>query len=269
VLALPLRAMNENWKGGSMPYKARFKKLAVNSASLVFHFAHGGLLITGFVVILLGVGYYNGSFELSLRSAPAAVPPVRLEPVAIETASLQQTALKSAALKSEEALPTNPLKPAMRAVVNDLARRYHVSSQAIEPLVLAAQIAGARVNLDPLLILAVVAIESRFNPFAESVVGAQGLMQIIPKYHQDKIDAAGSGKNALLDPHTNIQVGVRVLKESIQRAGSLEAGLQQYAGAPDDSDAQYASKVMAEKQRLEQAVRLFAAKRTRQADASA
>jgi len=248
-----------------MPYKARFKKLAVTSASLVLHFAHGSLLVTGFVVIFLGVGYYNGSYDLPMKGLPAASAPAAQVVSAVPAPAVMQ----KTAFKPDESVPSSPLKPAMRAVVNDLARRYHVSSQAIEPLVRAVQLAGARVDLDPLLILAVVAVESRFNPFAESGAGAQGLMQVIPKYHQDKIEAAGRGKNALLDPHTNIQVGVRVLKESIERAGSLQAGLQQYAGAMDDSGAQYSSRVLAEKQRLEQAVRVFAAKRTRQVDTSA
>jgi soluble lytic murein transglycosylase-like protein len=152
-------------------------------------------------------------------------------------------------------------------VAGHLARKYRVSTLAIEPLVLAAQEAGAEVGLDPLLILAVTAVESRFNPFAESVMGAQGLMQVIPKFHQDKLEAHGTDRSGLLDPQINIRIGARVLKESITRMGSLEAGLQQYAGALADADSQYASKVIAEKGRLEQAMRQQATRRTRPVDA--
>ena len=80
------------------------------------------------------------------------------------------------------------------------------------------------------------AIESSFNPFAQSSVGAQGLMQVMTKVHDDKYEAFG-GNLAAFDPVTNLRVGVQVLKECIARAGSLEAGLRFYVGAanlPDD-----------------------------------
>jgi len=88
-------------------------------------------------------------------------------------------------------------------------------------------------------------------------------MQVIPKFHQDKLEQHGTDKSGLLDPEINIRIGARVLKESIRRMGSIEAGLQQYNGAPGDSEAPYASKVMAEKARLEQAMRQQASRRTR------
>jgi soluble lytic murein transglycosylase-like protein len=141
-----------------------------------------------------------------------------------------------------------------RALVNYLSRRYRVASSATEQLVDAAYDAGQQVGLDPLLILAVMAIESRFNPIAESDMGAKGLMQVIPKHHQDKLIDHG-GEGAVLDPTTNILLGARILKEYIRRTGSLEAGLQFYNGALADISSQYAQKVMAEMERLQQAVR--------------
>jgi soluble lytic murein transglycosylase-like protein len=100
----------------------------------------------------------------------------------------------------------------------------------------------------------VISIESRFNPIAESVMGAKGLMQIIPKYHLDKLRAAG-GEDAVLDPESNIHVGTRILQEYVHRTGTLEAGLQFYNGAWRDASAHYAHKVMAERDRLEQVLR--------------
>jgi energy-converting hydrogenase Eha subunit A len=141
-----------------------------------------------------------------------------------------------------------------RAIASYLARRYKVAPDATEQLVGAAFEAGQQSEIDPLLILAVMAIESRFNPIAESVMGAKGLMQVIPKHHQDKFFEFG-GEDAVLEPMTNIRVGARILKEYIRRTGSLEAGLQLYAGALSDISAQYAQKVMAEKERLRQALR--------------
>ena len=71
---------------------------------------------------------------------------------------------------------------------------------------------GREKQLDPLLLLAVIAIESRYNPLAESHVGAQGLMQVMTSVHQDKFDAVG--KNPL-DPGANIAVGATILRDCI------------------------------------------------------
>jgi soluble lytic murein transglycosylase-like protein len=140
------------------------------------------------------------------------------------------------------------------ALVSYVSRRYRIASSATEQLVDAAYDAGQQVGLDPLLILAVMAIESRFNPIAESGMGAKGLMQVIPKHHQDKLNDHG-GEIAVLDPTTNILVGARILKEYIRRTGSLEAGLQFYNGALADISSQYAQKVIAEMERLQEAQR--------------
>jgi soluble lytic murein transglycosylase-like protein len=141
--------------------------------------------------------------------------------------------------------------PEYRTLAVYLSRRYKVAQDATEQLVGAAHEAGTRTGMDPLLILAVMAVESRFNPIAESVMGAKGLMQVIPKYHQDKLDALG-GEDSVFDPMTNIMVGARILKDAVRRGGGLMPGLQLYAGAFGDDSQQYAQKVMAEKQRMQQ-----------------
>jgi len=141
-----------------------------------------------------------------------------------------------------------------RAVASYVSRRYRIAPETTEVFVGAAQEAGREVGLDPLLIIAVMAVESRFNPVAESVVGAKGLMQVVPRHHLDKLMEHG-GAGAVLDPVTNIALGARILKEYIRRTGSLEAGLQFYNGALADPSSQYAQKVLAERERLQQAVR--------------
>jgi soluble lytic murein transglycosylase-like protein len=147
-----------------------------------------------------------------------------------------------------------PLDATQQALVEHLSRRFYIASAATERMVVAAHRAALEVGLDPLLVLAVISIESRFNPIAESVMGAKGLMQIIPKYHLDKLRAAG-GEDAVFDPESNIHVGTRILQEYVHRTGTLEAGLQFYNGALRDTTAQYAQKVLAERDRLEQVLR--------------
>jgi soluble lytic murein transglycosylase-like protein len=135
-----------------------------------------------------------------------------------------------------------------------LSRRYKVALDATEQLVGVAHEAGSRTGLDPLLLLAVMAVESRFNPIAESVMGAKGLMQVIPKFHQDKLDALG-GQDSVLDPMTNILVGARILQDAVRRGGGLMPGLQLYNGAFGDDSQQYAQKVLAEKERMRQTLK--------------
>ncbi len=136
-----------------------------------------------------------------------------------------------------------------RAVAEFIARRYRVAESASAAFVSTAYRVGQEFALDPLLILAVMAIESRYNPVAESSMGAKGLMQIIPKYHQEKLLEHG-GEHALLDPEVNIQVGAQILREYLRRFGETEAALQKYAGAFDEPTLQYSGKVLAEKARL-------------------
>lgn len=140
----------------------------------------------------------------------------------------------------------------IRAMADYLAKRYDVSVEATQHLVQMAFAVGREVSLDPLLILAVMGIESRLNPIAESGAGAQGLMQVIPKYHLDKVPESHADAS-FLNPHVNVLVGAKVLKEYIGRSGGdLRSGLQMYNGSAWDSSARYAAKVISEKERLRQ-----------------
>ena len=127
-----------------------------------------------------------------------------------------------------------------------IARRYKVAPEPVAALVQESWQIGQRAGLDPTLILAIMAVESSFNPFAQSAVGAQGLMQVMTRVHDDKYEAFG-GTRAAFDPISNLRVGVQVLKECIQRAGSLQEGLRYYVGAALlESDGGYAGRVLAE-----------------------
>jgi hypothetical protein len=150
-------------------------------------------------------------------------------------AVVRATALDPAALVREQ-----------RALTHWIARRYKVAPEPVGALVQEAWALGERARLDPTLILAIVAVESSFNPFAQSPMGAQGLMQVVTRVHDDKYEPFG-GTHAAFDPITNLRVGVQVLRECIARAGSVAEGLRFYVGAALlDGDGGYAAKVMAE-----------------------
>jgi hypothetical protein len=132
-----------------------------------------------------------------------------------------------------------------------LSRKYRVAPEPLSALIAEAYEVGPINQIEPTLILAVMAIESGFNPFAQSNMGAQGLMQVMTKVHYDKYEGFG-GKFAAFDPVANLRVGVFVLKECITRAGgSVEGGLKFYVGASNsEMDGGYAQKVMVEHARL-------------------
>ena len=155
---------------------------------------------------------------------------------------------------SDRAMAVNPkdLPKEQAKVAYWLSKKYRVAPEPVGLLVAEAYATGTRVQLDSTLILAIMAVESSFNPFAQSSVGAQGLMQVMTRVHTDKYERVG-GQLAAFDPVTNLRVGVKVLMDCINRTGSVEGGLVCYVGASDLSfDGGYAAKVLAEHTRLRQ-----------------
>ena len=230
--------------------------------------AHGFLALTHNGFALLGLAVAISALimisrpdlrlagEAHLRQWLDARQPVVAE-ASVEDAPAAATAMVAA---SERATAANPkaLPKEQAAVAYWLSKKYRVAPEPIAALVSAAYELGKVNKLDPTLILSIMAIESSFNPFAQSSVGAQGLMQVMTSVHTDKYQSFG-GQHAAFDPVTNLKVGVKVLKECIARAGSVEGGLRYYVGAANlESDGGYAAKVMAENQRLRQAVGLRA-----------
>jgi soluble lytic murein transglycosylase-like protein len=214
------------------------KQIAVQTYTSITAFLHNGLAVFGAVAavaLLLGA---RPVVDHGAQPNPASA--------AFGTIRHEGISLYTPAVESEN--------PQYRTLAVYLSRRYKVAVDATEQLVGAAHEAGDRLGMDPLLILAVVAVESRFNPIAESVMGAKGLMQVIPKFHQDKFEEHG-GEDSVFDPMTNILVGTRILKDAMRRGGGLMPGLQLYAGAWGDDGQQYAQKVVAEKERMQQTLK--------------
>ena len=160
---------------------------------------------------------------------------------------VEQTAVDRATAADPQALP-----PEQAQLAQWIARKYQVAPEPVAALVTGAYQAGQATHIDPALILAVMAIESSFNPFAQSTAGAQGLMQVMTRVHGDKYDGYG-GQFAAFDPLSNLRVGVWVLRDCIDKAGSIGGGLRCYVGAAHlKTDSGYASKVLAEYGRLQQ-----------------
>lgn len=171
----------------------------------------------------------------------------------LQARQFEVTGLVTDLLASERVAATNPkeLPKPQADVALWLSKKYRVAPEPVSALVAEAYEIGQKVSIDPPLILAVMAIESGFNPFAQSPVGAQGLMQVMTKVHSDKYQHFG-GTFAAFDPLANLRVGVKVLKDCINLAGSVEGGLRNYVGSTSaETEGGYAGKVMAEYLKLQ------------------
>ena len=157
----------------------------------------------------------------------------------------------------ERATAVNPknLPREQARVAYWISKQYKVAPEPLAALVAEAYDIGGQTRLDPTLLLAIMAVESSFNPFAQSPVGAQGLMQVMTEIHSDKYEHVG-GQYAAFDPQPNLRVGVKVLQECIDRAGSVRGGLKHYVGAANlASDGGYAEKVLGMHERLTRVAR--------------
>ena len=205
-----------------------------------------GLMLAAVVLFVAGQADLRHDAETRALGWLQARHEARAEPADALAAELSEPDAIARATASDP----KDLSRQQAAVAQWLSRRYRVAPEPVSRLVQEAWRVGEKASLDPTLILAIMAIESSFNPFAQSAVGAQGLMQVMTKVHNDKYEAFG-GNHAAFDPITNLRVGVQVLKECIARAGSLEAGLRFYVGAANMADdGGYAGKVLREQNTL-------------------
>jgi len=218
--------------------EASLRPAGNRAISRALSLTQGALALVGLVFLV--AASHPVSREAFLSQAALALRATEPPGANFATGSIQPTAESSIGREQ-------------RAVTEMLSKRFRVAQEAVGGFVAAAYRSGRENSVDPLLILAVICIESRFNPVAESSFGAKGLMQIIPKFHKEKLVVHG-GDEALLDPEVNIQVGAEVLREYIRRFGGTETALQAYAGAFEEPNSVYSKQVLSERARLEQAV---------------
>ncbi len=229
----------------------RTRTVVGDMASGFFEITHNGFALVGLVMaIALATVATRPDLRTSGEGQLLAWLQDRQEAGIVKAAGLEGVRVDPDASGRATAVNVADLPKQQALVAHWISRKYGVAPEPIGALVAEAYEAGSETKLDPLLILAIMATESSFNPYAQSPVGAQGLMQVMTHIHRDKYEAFG-GKLAAFDPRTNLRVGVKVLQECIQRAGGLEAGLKYYVGAAfHDNDGGYAAKVLSERARL-------------------
>lgn len=228
----------------------RFKTIVGDISRGLFDVCHNGFALLGIVVSLSLIVFANTP-QLRKQVEQYAIQWL-VPPQMVSTFLAPSNEIESNPDASDRATAIDPSDlPKQQAVLTQwISRKYKVAPEPVGALVSEAFRVGEKTKVDPTLILAVMAIESGFNPFAQSPVGAQGLMQVLTRVHTDKYENYG-GKFAAFDPLSNLHVGVKVLQDCINRAGSIEQGLKHYVGAANlDSDGGYASKVLTEQARL-------------------
>jgi soluble lytic murein transglycosylase-like protein len=162
------------------------------------------------------------------------------------------------AKQSEPAAPPTPrVKPGRDALemtrvklalTSYLADKYKQSVEGTHRIVKAAYLEGTRQGVPPLLILAMVEKESSLRAGVVNYYGAVGLMQVVPRYHPEKlVDLKDPAE--LQVPEVNIRVGSRILAEYLRSSkGNLSAALARYSGGAHD----YALRVGVFQQELEE-----------------
>jgi hypothetical protein len=136
------------------------------------------------------------------------------------------------------------------AVSEYFANKYSLDRQKMDEYISNAVVVGKEVKIDPILLMAIMSIESNFNPNLRSSAGAEGLMQVMTAIHLDKYLPYGGASQAAR-PEVNIRIGAYILKYFIAQTGSLENGLRSYVGAgASGEDGGYIDKVLKERDQL-------------------
>ena len=205
--------------------------------------------------------FLASSYSKSQIDRQSGVLSVKKQTVALLTPAVGHAQIKPISHLTDQ-IPTSKIDPQaldtnlmgsiqnQRAVADFFEKKYSLDRTKIEEYVSNAVVIAKEANIDPVLLLAVISVESNFNPNTKSTAGAEGLMQVMTSVHKDKYALYGGTSDAV-KPEVNIRVGAYILKYLIASAGSLRNGLKFYVGAANaEDDGGYADKVMAERRRI-------------------
>ena len=203
----------------------------LNDSSPVTNALHQGLSSTKKQTVALLVPSVAHAQVMPISYLADRIPTSKIDPLALDSklmASVQN----------------------QRTVAEFFEKKYKLERSKIEEYVSNTVLIAKEVNIDPILLLAVISVESNFNPHSKSHAGAEGLMQVMTAVHGDKYALYGGPAEAV-KPEVNIRVGAYILKHLIATGGSLRNGLKYYVGAANaEHDGGYADKVMAERNQL-------------------
>jgi soluble lytic murein transglycosylase-like protein len=171
--------------------------------------------IAGLAVLFMAL-----SIPVRLSAEPMRpLRPAEPERGACLAAGCPEAVLEERVAKLEDLL-FERMPAASQSLQEDLARALVVESEAA--------------RLDPLLVLAMIEVESGFDSAAASGAGARGLMQLLPATLQREAAAMGLAAIDPLDPVANVRAGVRYLRRCLDSyPSSLSLGLMAYNAGPN------------------------------------
>ena len=195
----------------------------------------GMMLHAGENVITLSYGGFSSNIVLTVAAASSAAPTTpETQPAAPET---------------QPAAPeTQPAAPETQPTVPETQPSQPTGSIRVTNVALSSDLTQYTLNLcsqygvDSSVIFSVMYHESHFNAGATSGSGAQGLMQIIPRYSASRM--AKLGVTNLYDPASNILVGIDLLAEYYHTSGSWNQALTAYRTGNAGNDSAYAATIL-------------------------
>ena len=187
------------------------------------------------------VTMYYGDFSSNLEVYANPAPTQATQPAAPET--------QPAAPETQPAAPeTQPAAPETQPTVPETQPSQPTGSIRVTNVALSSDLTQYTLNLcsqygvDSSVIFSVMYHESHFNAGATSGSGAQGLMQIIPRYSASRM--AKLGVTNLYDPASNILVGIDLLAEYYHTYGSWNQALTAYRTGNAGNDSAYAATIL-------------------------
>lgn len=203
------------------------------------------LLITcfGIATTAAGAKANSGVFPAQIAAQKQALAQKRLDEV--RNTVFKEKAALVAKKKAKRKSYLDMVGVRRDALAEKISDRYSIIPEVARKIVSVAAHQAEKRELDVVLLAAIMATESSFNPYAYSSVGAVGLMQIYPRAHPKKIAATKSKGKFLYDIKNNINMGATVLSNYLGMSdGDRIEALQRYNGALGDPDHSYANKVM-------------------------
>jgi Transglycosylase SLT domain len=179
---------------------------------------------------------------------------LRATDLPLESVSVSQPQASPRVTLAISPIPPKDSVSQIAALARDIGRRFHLGRGAAVSITQAAFSAAQDRGIDPTLVLAVAAVESKFKPEAVNpATGATGLMQVVPKWHQDKVVDVG-GEPSLLLIAPNIDVGAAILAEYVDAdAGNISGALGRYLGTAGAN--RYVKRVQHEMEHLAKVLR--------------
>lgn len=130
----------------------------------------------------------------------------------------------------------------MQKLASYISQNYKVSLLNAEKIVFSVFSEAAKKDLEPILVLSMISIESTFDQYSRSKAGAIGLTQVMPKVHRHRI---AENKVDIWSVHGNIKIGTDIFKDYLHlTGGNIKNALQRYNGSSNDKKFRYSNEVM-------------------------